>query len=114
MPTEMPASENRPSFFGLDSAAFDALVHTWGWPAFRAKQVQDWVYRKLIIDPYQMTNLSKRDRDTLSQNISFALPKEFRRQNSSDGTIKLLLGWDGPGSSAEPAEVGSQVQNPKS
>ncbi|MFI4882254.1 MAG: bifunctional tRNA (adenosine(37)-C2)-methyltransferase TrmG/ribosomal RNA large subunit methyltransferase RlmN, partial [Phycisphaerales bacterium JB064] len=35
-----------------------------GMPAFRAKQLLKWVYERGVVDPAQMTDLSKRDRET--------------------------------------------------
>jgi hypothetical protein len=30
------------------AAEFDAAVLRWGWPRFRAQQVRDWAYGKLV------------------------------------------------------------------
>src|SRR3954447_20413533 len=80
-------------FFGKTPDEFDALVKEWGWPAFRGKQVRDWVYRKGVADPGLMSNLSKSDRDKLGERVEFATAVTTRRQDASDGTIKLLLTW---------------------
>ncbi|HTL29889.1 MAG TPA: hypothetical protein VL282_11735, partial [Tepidisphaeraceae bacterium] len=69
---------------------FDALVAQWGWPKFRAKQVRDWVYQKMLTDPERMTNLSKHDREKLAQHVNFESAEIIRRQDSNDGTRKLL------------------------
>jgi 23S rRNA (adenine2503-C2)-methyltransferase len=42
-----------------------------------------------------MTNLSKSDRAVAAQNIDFDLAEVVRRQDSTDGTIKLLLRFTG-------------------
>jgi 23S rRNA (adenine2503-C2)-methyltransferase len=89
-PTKVP-------FFGLDAAGFDAAVTEWGWPRFRAQQVRDWVYGKLVSDPAQMTNLSKADRETLGQRVDFSSAQVTAHQRSTDGTQKLLLTWEGGG-----------------
>lgn len=80
-------------FLGLDAAGFDAAVMAWGWPRFRAQQVRDWVYGKLVAEPEQMTNLSKSDRQTLREHVHFAAAETTAHQRSSDGTQKLLLTW---------------------
>ena len=85
------------SFFGHDAAAFDAAVAAWGWPRFRAQQVRDWVYGKLVTDPALMTNLSKADRETLRERVQFTPATVTAHQRSSDGTQKLLLTWEGEG-----------------
>ena len=71
-----------------------------GWPVFRAKQVWEWVYLKLVADPALMTNLSMTDRQKLSQRFIFADGQVTRRQTSEDGTDKLLITWPG-GANAE-------------
>jgi 23S rRNA (adenine2503-C2)-methyltransferase len=81
------------NFFGLDAAAFDAVVVGWGWPRFRAQQVRDWVYGKGVADPRGMTNLSKRHRDLLAARVRFASAAVTTCQGSADGTQKLLLTW---------------------
>jgi 23S rRNA (adenine2503-C2)-methyltransferase len=96
-PANVPA---KVSFFGLDAAGFDAAVAAWGWPRFRAQQVREWVYGKLVTDPAQMTNLSKADRETLGQRVEFTSATVAAHQRSSDGTQKLLLTWEGGGNPA--------------
>ncbi len=80
-------------FFGEDAAQFDAHMAAWGWPVFRAKQIRDWVYDKSIADPAKMSNLSQCDRETLGQRVAFRSAGIANRQQSSDGTLKLVLTW---------------------
>ncbi len=62
-------------------------------PAFRAKQVLEWVYLKGIIDPAAMSNLSKRDREQLTADIRFSTGDIIKQQLATDGTSKLLVQW---------------------
>src|SRR3954469_10623104 len=87
-------------FLGLTSDQFAQTVRDWDWPAFRAAQVGDWVYAKLVSDPAQMTNLGKLDRTLLTDRIAFTPATITAHQSSSDGTQKLLLTWP-DGSNAE-------------
>ena len=87
-------------FFGLTAGETDAAVQAWGWPKFRGKQVRDWVYGKGVDDPGRMTNFAAADRAVLSDRLAFATSEVVRRQDSDDGTIKLLLRWP-DGSEAE-------------
>src|SRR5215207_9432301 len=103
MPFDLLTSQ-KAHFLGLQAGEFDALVQTWGWPAFRAQQVRDWVYGKRLSDPQQMLNLSKADRATLADRITFTPSQVAAQQNSADATLKLLLNWDpltGSGGNAE-------------
>jgi len=99
MPSD-PIAHSKINFFGAAPVAFDELVRQWGWPVFRAKQVRDWIYAKLVADPAKMSNLGRADRETLTQNVDFTTAAVARRQDSSDGTRKLLLNWPG-GAQAE-------------
>jgi 23S rRNA (adenine2503-C2)-methyltransferase len=68
-----------------------------GMPAFRAKQIHEWVYVKGIADPAAMSNLSKRDRDLLGDSehgITFLSGRKVAHQKASDGTQKLLIEWE--------------------
>src|SRR4051812_20892955 len=91
-----PVSPAPVPFFGLTPAELDAAVIEWGWPKFRAQQLRDWVYGKLVADPGGMTNLSKRDQDLLRSRATFATSVVTTHQASSDGTQKLLLTWPDP------------------
>jgi len=61
-----------------------------GEPAFRAKQVFQWLYRG-VTSFEEMSNLSKPLRQKLSQSCFITAPKVARKQVSAlDGTIKYL------------------------
>ena len=92
MPSAAPSSDKL-QFFGLTSQAFSDVARGWGWPGFRADQVRDWACRKLVTEPASMTNLSKADRAKLAEHIDFLTAETVRRQDSADGTVKLLLAW---------------------
>jgi 23S rRNA (adenine2503-C2)-methyltransferase len=92
MPLDVLASRN-PHFLGLTAAEVDALVRSWNWPAFRAQQVRDWVYSKLADSPEAMSNLGKLDRQMLGGRVDITTSRIASRQDSNDGTIKLLLAW---------------------
>ena len=63
-----------------------------GEPAFRAKQVFQWLYRG-VTSFDEMSNLSKGLRQKLSENCFITAPKVARKQVSAlDGTIKYL--WE--------------------
>ncbi|MBX3361199.1 MAG: 23S rRNA (adenine(2503)-C(2))-methyltransferase RlmN [Phycisphaeraceae bacterium] len=62
-------------------------------PAFRAKQILDWVYAKGVVDPEAMSNLSKREREMLREEMVFLSGDVLAHQQASDGTQKLLVQW---------------------
>ncbi|MEZ6233082.1 MAG: 23S rRNA (adenine(2503)-C(2))-methyltransferase RlmN [Phycisphaerales bacterium] len=79
-----------------DSLAAWCAAHAM--PPFRATQILDWVYRRGVIDPAAMTNLSIRDRDTLARDITFLSGHTLAHQLATDGTQKLLIQWNERGS----------------
>ena len=94
-----PTADCQP-FHGLTAAEVDAAVVGWGWPKFRGKQIRDWVYGKGVANPARWTNLSAANRTAVAGRFSFGSWTVLRRQDSDDGTVKLLLGWP-DGSEAE-------------
>ena len=65
-----------------------------GMPAFRAKQILEWVYEKGVADPAEMTNLSRADRETLAREMTFLSGATIGHQSATDGVQKLLIQWD--------------------
>ena len=90
-----PQSPARLQIFAADSTALDTAVAGWGCPRFRAQQLRDWVYGKLITDPAAMTNLSVADRALIAERVDFGTSQIAAHQRSADGTHKLLLAWPG-------------------
>lgn len=63
-----------------------------GMPAFRAKQVYEWLHVKLVDGFDDMTNLSKELRSTLKEKYPITLLSEVDALHSeTDGTIKYLF-----------------------
>ena len=60
-------------------------------PAFRAKQVYDWLWAKSATDFDQMSNLSKNLRDYLNTNFAINNVQISELQVSSDRTIKCAM-----------------------
>lgn len=83
-----------------------------GLPVFRAKQVLEWVYRKGVVDPAAMSNLSKRDREMLAAEMTFLSGDTLAHQVASDGTRKLLVEWGdwggGDGAAGRPGDEGGK------
>ncbi len=63
-------------------------------PAFKAKQILDWVYAKGASDPALMTNLSVRERATLAAEVTFLSGETVKQSVATDGTSKLLAQWN--------------------
>ncbi|MFT3685477.1 MAG: hypothetical protein QM783_11200 [Phycisphaerales bacterium] len=85
-----------PHFFDFTPETFAAWCESKRMPAFRVKQIFEWVYQKGVIDPAKMTNLSALDRKTLAEGMRFLTGDVVRRQDATDGTTKLLIAWNEP------------------
>jgi 23S rRNA (adenine2503-C2)-methyltransferase len=67
-----------------------AVTKRIGLPGFAARQMADWLYKKEISSIDQMTNLSKKMRETLSADYEIGLAEPVKSAESSDGTKKYL------------------------
>ena len=68
----------------------DELVRL-GMKKYRAAQVHDWIYRKGAGTFEEMTNISKPERQVLSEHFSIPVPALVRKEQSADGTGKYLF-----------------------
>ncbi len=69
-----------------------------GEPAYRAKQILEWVYKKGATLFAEMTNLPKDLRERLEQLAEIGFLEKITEQISADGTSKILFGLsDGQG-----------------
>jgi 23S rRNA (adenine2503-C2)-methyltransferase len=59
-------------------------------PGFAARQIADWLYKKEIGTIDEMTNLSKKTRELLSQEYEYGLSAPVNESVSIDGTKKYL------------------------
>ncbi|MCR5491463.1 MAG: 23S rRNA (adenine(2503)-C(2))-methyltransferase RlmN [Bacilli bacterium] len=79
------------NLFGLTLSKMTEEFVSRGQTKFRAKQIFQWIYQKRVLDFDAMTDVSKAFRAELARDFCLGLPKVFTKQESEDGTIKLLL-----------------------
>lgn len=60
-------------------------------PGFTAKQISEWLYKKEISTIEEMTNISKKNRELLSENYQVGLIPSIKVDVSTDGTKKYLF-----------------------
>jgi 23S rRNA (adenine2503-C2)-methyltransferase len=99
-------------FYGLSSMRGNEKLSNLGFPRFRGQQLRDWIYNKGVVDLSQMTNLSAVDRTKLGAAFAFKSAEILKQQNSSDGVIKLLLGWNDPQNPGLPQAQAETVMIP--
>ncbi len=79
------------NLYGLEINKLEKLLTDRGQKRFRATQLYIWMYQKLATTFDEMSDVSKAFREELNRDFCLELPKIYHKQESSDGTIKLLL-----------------------
>ena len=90
--TDSPASKL--DLRNLSHDELVALMSELGMPAFRAKQIEEWIWKHHATSFDEMTNLSKQLRQTLAERCTLGGTTEVARQLSNDGCRKYLLRFD--------------------
>ncbi len=68
-----------------------AVAKSLGMPAFTGGQIAQWLYQKHVKSIDEMTNLSKANREKLSEEYCTGIMEPIDSQYSKDGTIKYLF-----------------------
>lgn len=82
----------KPNLLDLTLTQLQEKITKAGFPAFRAKQLCNWFYKKHIFDLEEMLNLSKDFKTYLSKHFEISLPTiEDIAHSKSDNSYKFLL-----------------------
>ncbi|MCP5182712.1 MAG: 23S rRNA (adenine(2503)-C(2))-methyltransferase RlmN [Pseudomonadales bacterium] len=79
------------SFYEFSREKLEAFFVAAGHQRFRARQMLKWVYHQHATDIQGMTDLSRKQRDWLSEALHFRLPAVRTVARSADGTIKWIV-----------------------
>lgn len=77
--------------FGKNPEELKEIVGEYGFPAFTAKQIAEWLYKKNCTSIEEMTNISAKNRQLISQKYEIGKEKYSNVQESKDGTKKYLF-----------------------
>ena len=77
--------------FGKTLDELKLIVSELQLPAFTAKQIADWLYKKEVRSIDEFSNLSKVARQRLLERFTFGLTAPIKMQQSIDGTRKYLF-----------------------
>ncbi len=94
-PPETSDSQTKQALFGLNPDELQQL--TSGRPAYTARQMAEWLYKKGITDIDQMSNLPAAFRKKLKETHVVGLHPPLETQRSADGTRKYLFEVSGSG-----------------
>ncbi len=81
----------RANLFGMSKDALVRLAEERGEPAFRGRQLYDWLYRRRVRDVGSMGNLPRAFRQSLAGELEVRWPDVAERALSRDGTRKYLF-----------------------
>ena len=81
----------KPTLIGLSTTEIQTILKNLSEPAFRGKQISDWIYKCGIRDFDSMTNLSKELRNKLQDKYVISHNSIVKEQHSQTGTIKYLV-----------------------
>ncbi|MDC1107358.1 23S rRNA (adenine(2503)-C(2))-methyltransferase RlmN, partial [Prolixibacteraceae bacterium] len=81
--------------YGKTLSELQEIVAQHGFPKFTAKQLAEWLYKKDVTSFDQMTNLSKKARQTFEDKYDIGLDSYTDRKESVDGTKKYLFQVEG-------------------
>jgi len=77
--------------FGKTLDELKVIAKDLGFPAFVAKQLADWLYKKKVRSFDEMLNISKKNRELLADKFELGLVSHTNVQESVDGTKKYLF-----------------------
>ena len=81
---------SKEKLFGMTLNELIAVTRQTGLPGYSAKQIADWLYKKEIKSIADISNLSKKTREILSEHYEFGLSDPAGVAVSSDGARKYL------------------------
>ena len=79
------------NLYGQEISKLEKLLMERGQKKYRATQLYTWIYEKNAKSFDEMSDVSKLFREELNRDFCLTLPTIYKKQESKDGTIKLLL-----------------------
>ena len=84
-------TEDKIDIKSLNFTELQKLLEEMGEKKFRAKQLYEWIHKRLVLSFDEMTNLSKDMRKKLDESCTIEGARIIKKQVSSDGTAKFLM-----------------------
>jgi len=82
---------DKTELLGLDVPELEQYLQTLGEPAYRGRQIYQWIYRKNVTSFYEMSDLPRELRVRLDSHARVSAPRFLKQRVASDGTRKFLL-----------------------
>lgn len=87
----MKLAIQKTALFGKTPTELKQIAAELGLPAFAAKQISEWLYKKQAVSIDEMTNISKQNREKLAESYEVGRIAHSNVQTSADGTKKYLF-----------------------
>ena len=84
-------SLTKKTLFGKTLSELLQIVTEYSLPAFSARQIADWLYKKNLSSIAEMTNLPAKVRTLLAENFTVGVSEPLAVQTSKDGSKKYLF-----------------------
>ena len=84
-------TEERKDIVSLDFNELQSLIMELGEPKFRAKQVYEWIHKKLVKSYDEMTNVPLALRNKLKERLPFTKITEVARKDSASGDTSKFV-----------------------
>lgn len=75
---------------GMNLAELQDVAFKGGMPRFVGRQLAEWIYSKAAVSFDEMVNISKKNKQWLSDNYEIGRQDPVREARSADGTVKYL------------------------
>ncbi|MCI7797644.1 MAG: 23S rRNA (adenine(2503)-C(2))-methyltransferase RlmN [Mollicutes bacterium] len=82
------------NLYGYKLEDLEELMISMGQKKYRATQIFKWIYERGVTNFDEMSDISLSFREVLKNEFTLSIPTIYKKQVSSDGTIKLLLSLD--------------------
>ena len=79
------ANETKRNLFDMSQDEIGALLAELGQPAYRARQIVEWLYKHKAVSFDEMSSLPKALRDKLAAETRIGVLEQVDEQHSSDG-----------------------------
>ncbi len=76
---------------GKNIEELHAVVGSFGFPLYTAKQISEWMYKKFVSSVDEMSNISKVNRKLLAEKYTVGLMPFLKEEVAADGTKKYLF-----------------------
>ena len=105
-------ADEKPNIKDLSVSEFAEYLAAAKQPAYRAKQIWQWLFREHATDFAAMTNLPAELREQLESAFTIGRLAILRRHESQDGTVKFLFGLADGQEHRERLNSGKESLNP--